>query len=457
MPSAMKLPREMSPSQFAVKIGPEELGHIVTLRRNLDHMGVLARFADQYVKLGWSLAALEAHTGTDLGLDFTLPRQASSKGLMDESLKGREVNLAVRTDASSRLFAVKVDAARGPQVLDRFGEWHSRWVAIAGTSWEQHFYLLPSTWRLSTFSGSYIEVLGEGGLALAPPSLEPGSEDTWRWLRAPWEGSPSPPPAALCRFLKHHGLISTAPLLTKPQLPSWKEVFTRISPHRSLLSALLAPRASPTRYYQEIITQALKAGCGEPEMLLALLWHAPHGDAARRPERWRHLFRVVAEIARTLSSGFASPTQASRGPQREKDSQRTLLHHLAKLFVRTRALERQLAALQPGTNLSGHQTQGRASLCAADPKDSIPFWPEWLALIRRPSLDDQEVKEFQGAVANFLVENRELANDDGKLQLVLYCYANYVKINPGYSGLPHQERLARAGEMARNFLTSPVF
>jgi hypothetical protein len=457
MPSAMKLPREMSPSQFAVKIGPEELGHIVTLRKNLDHMGVLARFADQYIKLGWPLAALEAHTGANLGLDFTLPRQAWSKGLMDGSLKGHEVNLAVRTDASSRLFAVKVDAALGPQVLDRFGEWRSRWVALAGTTWEQHFYLLPSTWRLPTFSDSYIEVLGEGGLALAPPSLEPGSEDTWRWLRAPWEGSPSPPPAGLCCFLKHHGLISTARLLREPQLPSWKEVFARISPHRTLLSALLAPQASPARYYQEIITQALKAGCREPEMLMALLWHAPHGDAARRPERWRHMFRVVAEIARIFSSGSTSPTQASRDPGWEKTSQRTLLHHLEKLTARTRELERQLATLQPAANLSGSQADGWASQCAADPKDSIPFWPEWLALIQRPSLDNQEVKEFQGAVANFLLENRELANDNGKLQLVLYCYANYVKINPGYSGLPHQERLARAGEMARSFLTSPVF
>jgi hypothetical protein len=483
MYSPMKLQPEMSSAQFAARIGPQELGHIITLRKNLDHMAVLARFAEQYRKLGWSLAALAAHTGADLGIDFTLPQKAWAKRLMDVSLKGLEVNLAVRTNSSSRLFAVKIEGDKGRTKLDRFGIWQSCCVAQAGSNREQHFFVLPTTWHLPSFSfpdqgNPDIEVLGEGGAALAPPALEPYSEETWRWLHAPWETPPCPPPAGLCQFLKKYGLISSVSFAREPHLPSWREVFARISPHKDLLSALLASQVSRTRYYQEIIKEALKAGLREPEILKAVLWHAPHGDAQRHPERWRHLLKVVAELAKThpgleaspavrtfnpsaepspLSGSLNLPTQGMKQPEQETTSRKSLIDQLERLTARTRELERQLAALQRTPNLSSSQASGNASQNIQDKNGAIPFWEDWLALIQRPSLEARELEAFRAAVGHFLKENRDLATDDGKIQLVLYCYTNYIKINPNYTGLPHQERLNRAGEIARSFLKSPGF
>src|SRR3990172_5580573 len=152
MSSAMKLQRNLSPAQFAVKIGPQELGQIITLRKNLDHMGVLARFAEQYLKLGWFLAALDAANGADLGLDFTRPRKTWAKALMDASLAGHEVNLAALLNTRSRLFVVKLQPGKGNLLLDRFGPWRSTCVAGAGSAWEQHLFLRPLDWRLSSLT-----------------------------------------------------------------------------------------------------------------------------------------------------------------------------------------------------------------------------------------------------------------------------------------------------------------
>lgn len=457
MPSAMRLPREMSPLQFAVRIGPQELGHIITLRKNLDYMAVLARFAEHYARLGWSLAAREAHSGTDLDINFTLPRKAWSRRLMDECLKGREVNLAVRLGASSRLFVVKIESGAASRQPERFGPWRSTCVAVAGAAQEQHFFHMPDTWGVSCFSQAEgIEVLGEGALALVPASLEPGSRRAWRWLRAPWESPPCPPPPGLCRFLKKHDLITIA-APERPRLLSWKELFPRIARHKDLLSALLAPPASPDRYYQEIVNEALKAGLEEVEVLQALLWHAPHGEARARPELWRRLLDMPAQLAGTSPARPASPVQGCTRPQRGPASRQPLLQRLKRLTARTLELERQLAALQRTPNLTHNPFGAPAQPGAGEEKRAVPFWEEWLALIQRPGLDGRQIKEFRGAVANFLRENPDLASDEGKLSLVLYCYANYIKINPCYAGLPERERLAGAGKMARTFFNPRNF
>jgi hypothetical protein len=476
MSSAMKLQREMPPSQFAVRIGPQELGQIITLRKNLDHMGVLARFAEQYLKLGWSLAALDVATGADLGLDFTLPKKAWVKRLMDVSLAGHEVNLAVPAQASAWLFAVKVRPEKGGHRLDRFGPWRSTCVAAAGNTWEQHFFLWPPDWCLSSFGlpepeNPEIEVLGEGKAALAPPAIEPDSEETWRWLKPPWETPPCPPPDGLWRFLKKHGAISPASLTPEPHLPSWKETFVRISHHNHVLRALLSPPASPARYYQEIIKEALKAGLREPETLQALLWHAPHGEVRRHPERWRPLLKAVGELARAplapgrpsgarnLGTGARGPVPAGSSqpvapglppPEQESRSRKSLLDQLDRLTARTLELERQLTTLQKTPT-------SKETVSPARPKEAIPFWEDWLALIQRPGLEERERLELRAAVATFLAGNPDLAGDEGKIHLVLYCYTNYVKINPAFAGLPYETRLCQAGEIARSFLKSPAF
>jgi hypothetical protein len=59
---------------------------------------------------------------------------------------------------------------------------------------------------------------------------------------------------------------------------------------------------------------------------------------------------------------------------------------------------------------------------------------------------------LKALVSVCLQNNPDLAQDPAKLQMVQYCFKNYVNINPDLSDLSLMERLERASQMAREFL-----
>jgi hypothetical protein len=64
-----------------------------------------------------------------------------------------------------------------------------------------------------------------------------------------------------------------------------------------------------------------------------------------------------------------------------------------------------------------------------------------------PSLDMTEA-----AISDCLQNYPDLAEDPAKLQMVQYCFKNYVNIDPNLSDLSLPERWERASKMAREFL-----
>ena len=90
-------------------------------------------------------------------------------------LEGQQFNLGVRTGAPSRLLVLEVhrEASRPP--FNQRGDWCSGCVAEVGVEREQHYFTLPKGWQppSSFFLESFqIMIFGEGGLVLAPPSVE---------------------------------------------------------------------------------------------------------------------------------------------------------------------------------------------------------------------------------------------------------------------------------------------
>jgi hypothetical protein len=59
-------------------------------------------------------------------------------------------------------------------------------------------------------------------------------------------------------------------------------------------------------YYQGILEAAAAVGLNAPEVLLALLWHAPRGDARQYPEIWGYLQQLV-ESAQSEPGSAPSP------------------------------------------------------------------------------------------------------------------------------------------------------
>jgi hypothetical protein len=319
------------------RIQEEEFCQILNLRKNLQFSEVLIKHINHYQSLGWHLAAVNSQNRVHQFLDFQEPQEAWSEKLIELSLSGVEVKVGVRIGSASGLLVVEVPK-QGRVFPFRRGDWSSRCVAETGAQLEQHYYELPEGWQLpaSFFLEPFeVKVLGEGELVLAPPSLEPRTQDNWHWLTPPWDRAPSRPPPILRKII---GLTAPAPdsWLPAPIIPSWEEIYPAVAPHPDILQAMMVPALSQESYYQRLLQAATAAGLAEPQLLLGLLWHAPLGDARERPLGWKYLQKLLnqgefggdlqgagptGDAARQSQLAGPRPQAISEAPESSADSQ----------------------------------------------------------------------------------------------------------------------------------------
>jgi len=68
----------------------------------------------------------------------------------------------------------------------------------------------------------------------------------------------------------------------------------------------------------------------------------------------------------------------------------------------------------------------------------------------------KKLQEVKSMVQDFLSNNPDLAEDQDKVQMVLFSLKNYVSINPDFAGLSFLDKLEKAGQMSRSFLNQSV-
>lgn len=306
----------------------EELDRILHLKRNLDYSDTLIQYAGKYRKMGWELVAVNLRGEPAYDLDFREAEEVWAPRLADWSLEGHQVNLGIRTGAPSRLLVVEVHREESRPPFDRRGEWGSGCVAEVGVEREQHYYTLPKGWQppSSFFLEDFqIMIFGEGGLVLAPPSMDPQLQTNLRWLRPPWESPPTRPSPALCRFISDHApRLKTEQAKPLPEVLAWSRIYPLIQPHPRILQALLAPAPSFETYYRTLLAEARAVGLEDPAVLLGLLWHAPLGDSRDSWEKAAHLEELVKQCLSGVqpvsftpgapSTPAASPGGAAEAP-----------------------------------------------------------------------------------------------------------------------------------------------
>lgn len=96
---------------------------------------------------------------------------------------------------------------------------------------------------------------------------------------------------------------------------------------------------------------------------------------------------------------------------------------------------------------------------AADPKSAprppapgSPMDFAWGVNMSPQRHKSKKLQEVKSMVQDFLSQNPDLAGDQNKVQMVLFCLKNYVSINPDYAGLSFRDKLEKAGQMARSFM-----
>ncbi|OGP71699.1 MAG: hypothetical protein A2Y80_09135 [Deltaproteobacteria bacterium RBG_13_58_19] len=314
LPNANDKEKEIDIRRISAGIREEEVCRILNLKKNLDYSDVLIKYTSKYLRLGWDLVAVNYQGEAHLGLDFKQPAALWHHKLTEMGLEGVHVNIGLRTGSLSGLLVLEVHRQESLFPFNQPGDWCSDCVAEVGLEREQHYYLLPEGWQppSSFFLNSFqIMVFGEGGVVLTPPSVEPRAQTNLRWLRAPWESSPSRLSQILGNFLRKNApTIPEAPVASEPTVAAWAEIYQIITSYPVVFQALLAPAASPESYYQNLLEVAGAAGLEDPQVLLGLLWHAPLGDARNNPQRWQSLKNLVR-----LASGRAPASDPSQAPE----------------------------------------------------------------------------------------------------------------------------------------------
>jgi hypothetical protein len=499
---------------FSVRVGQEEIGRIFNMKENLDLKELLVTYAPRYQQLSWVLVGMKSPEGTPLALDLSQPAEQWSQQLSDLGADQAQITIGIRTGRASHLLVLEVNKGEGALSLDQWGDWRAECVAELGGYREQHYYTLPPEIQAppSFFLAPQVLIYSEGGLVLVPPSLEPQSREPWRWVRPPWENPPQPPKPAVWQFLKEY--IPAA--MVKNEIPAWADIYRIISPHGSMLKALLEPAAHPEHYYEGILATALKLGFKDPAMLLGLLWHAPHGEARQNPDK-RDYFQELIERAlgrrdggdsgaglpvrmngKTWPEGaacpleavsltgqpapeflsmFPSPGSSDAGLQEKEDASGArfdqsvsgqffqLLAGLGeKVIMESCRYEAMVTGMkhQAGeiSNLVSQWEQYFVS-AASHPSEpgALPAGSTvelgWDALTNQNAYKRQQFQEIQATAADFLNQNPDLAGDRHKVQMVVFCLKNYISINPENAGLPFREKLNQAGIMARGFFRTP--
>jgi len=391
----MGLLKKETSCQPRLKMGPEELDHIIQARKNLDDVTELAQYADLYKNIGWSPVALDALTGTDLKVDFGQPQATWLNSLLDLALKKGGVSLAIRLEPDARLVVLKVTPSFGKEFLDGLGDWRSPCMARAGDSWENHFLVLPQTWFLSPEylddnENAPLSVIGPGRVVPVPPATDPASRETWRWLHPPWRQPPCHLSRGLLLLLQEAGYISRRSPMPGEDLPTWEDLYPVICRSNELLQAVLTPVATRELYYRTILYEALRAGFRDPRMLQGLLWHAPHGltrhglEAQQQLSQWAMEIQwlLSAEVLTAESGSSPAASPPGKGPASPHGKERprnattppppeNLRDELNLLATLASELEQQVDELE-GQQLSAAIELGRSSALSQPEKSASP-------------------------------------------------------------------------------------
>lgn len=98
----------------------------------------------------------------------------------------KDVNIAIITGAVSGLVVVDIDENKGGKPQEIYRRFPTQMVAKTGNGY--HFYYTHPKWHVDNYAGikEGVDVRGDGGYVVAPPSVHPNGA-IYSWLdEIPW-------------------------------------------------------------------------------------------------------------------------------------------------------------------------------------------------------------------------------------------------------------------------------
>jgi DNA-binding transcriptional regulator YiaG len=156
-------------------------------------------------QLGWSLIPLKPHSKEPLVPWKALQkRKLTEPEIADLFEQHPDANFGVITGTISRIFVLDADA---PEVVKNWGVPET---PIVETARGRHYYFKVPDARIrsATAIADGLDIRGEGGYAVIPPSIHPSGR-TYEWVLPPrgldpFGAEPAPPPAWLMELISKH-------------------------------------------------------------------------------------------------------------------------------------------------------------------------------------------------------------------------------------------------------------
>jgi len=144
---------------------------------------------------------------------------------------------------------------------------------------------------------------------------------------------------------------------------------------------------------------------------------------------------TTIQAPKALAQGLVGQYLTPPGEEREVENLLTIFEGCLHQGYKAKAPATTRRATPP-INQDQDNNGVRLAYAELPPKDSLDQQPELIEATMRACLQ----------------RHPDLAGDPLKIQMIHYCFKNYVNIDPAMSDLTLQERLERASQMAREFL-----
>jgi hypothetical protein len=173
-----------------------------------------------YLKLGWSVIPINPKNKTPKGSwrEYQTERAAESR-IRAWFKSNPSINIGIVTGKVSQIVVIDVDVQKGGIIphLPRTV------TAKTGGGGKHFFFKYPANIEIKNSAGGlapHIDIRGEGGLVVAPPSVHP-SGNSYEWEIAPWDCELAELPEDILERLTHRQ-TSTETVPAEPRI-SWKK------------------------------------------------------------------------------------------------------------------------------------------------------------------------------------------------------------------------------------------
>lgn len=272
----------------------------------------ILKAALKYMSKGYSIFPCKPGTKEPLVKWKTFQKKhPTEKQVREWWEKGPDTNMAIVTGKISKLFVVDIDGPEGEDFIARKGGLPE--TAYCKTSRGHHYYLQCPDFEVpsSTNKTDGLDIRGEGGYVIAPPSIHPDGTQ-YKWVKSPSNTKIAPPPVWLKEYLqekksaKKSSKAATTKKISKikKNKKRWERIQKAIQKYPEIMKAFETPKPQDRSGHDWFLVMlCIENGICKNKWLYEILLRNKYGKAKTRRDREEYIANLVAQAKTVYEYG----------------------------------------------------------------------------------------------------------------------------------------------------------